>query len=134
MVKNERISNLCTYLIILYVTRVSNDVVILVQHYRFIFLAPRNKVSIAAAGDVPPLVELLNIQSGNLRELATAAILTLSSALPNKPIIVASGAAPLLVQILSSASLQGRVDAVTALHNLSMCDEGPALVLDARLV
>ncbi|KAK1393871.1 hypothetical protein POM88_012927 [Heracleum sosnowskyi] len=93
-----------------------------------------NKVSIAAAGAVPPLVELLNIQSGNLRELATAAILTLSSALPNKPIIVASGAAPLLVQILSSASLQGRVDAVTTLHNLSMCDEGPSLVLDARLV
>ena len=79
----------------------------------------RNKVKIVTAGAIPPLVELLKTQNSSIRELATAAILSLSAAAPNKPIIVASGAAPLLVQILNSGSVQGRVDAVTALYNLS---------------
>ncbi|KAL0307214.1 UNVERIFIED_CONTAM: hypothetical protein Sradi_6138700 [Sesamum radiatum] len=52
----------------------------------------------------------------------------------NKPTIVASGAALLLVQVLCSGSVQGRVDAVTALYNLSTCDEEPKLVLDAKAV
>lgn len=83
----------------------------------------RNKVKIATAGAIPPLVELLKFRNSSIRELATAAILTLSAAAPNKPTIVASGAAPLLVQILCSGSVQGKVDAVTALHNLSTCTE-----------
>lgn len=94
----------------------------------------RNKVKIVTAGAVPPLVELLKFQNGSLRDLATAAILTLSAAALNKPIIAASGAAPLLVQILSSGSLQGKVDAVTALHNLSTCKENSAAILDATAV
>ncbi|MCI89742.1 U-box domain-containing protein 3-like, partial [Trifolium medium] len=48
------------------------------------------------------MVELLKIQNNGIRELATAAVLTLSSATTNKPIIASSGAAPLLVQILKS--------------------------------
>ncbi|XWS36677.1 hypothetical protein CRYUN_Cryun20dG0105800 [Craigia yunnanensis] len=67
----------------------------------------RNKVNIVTAGAVP-LVELLKLQNSGLRELAAAAILTLSAAAPNKPTIAASGAAPLLVQILSSGSVQGK--------------------------
>ncbi|PPD89972.1 hypothetical protein GOBAR_DD13092 [Gossypium barbadense] len=95
---------------------------------------PRNKVNIVTAGAVPPLVELLKLQNSGLRELATAAILTLSAAAPNKPTIAASGAAPLLVQILSLGSVQGRVDAVTALHNLSTCKENSTPILDAKAV
>ncbi|CAN4084541.1 unnamed protein product [Withania somnifera] len=116
----------------------------------------------AAAGVIPPLVDmlqpcsysliareaallaLLNLASrnerslksqiGNLKELATAAILSLSAAATNKPTISASGVGPLLVQILSSGTVQGRVDSVTALHNLSTSKEDPKLVLDARAV
>ncbi|KAK4369277.1 hypothetical protein RND71_013069 [Anisodus tanguticus] len=94
----------------------------------------RNKIRIVASGAIPPLVELLKFQNGNLKELATAAILTLSAAATNKPTIAASGVAPLLVQILSSGTVQGRVDSVTALHNLSTSKEDPKLVLDARAV
>ncbi|KAM7492438.1 hypothetical protein LguiA_035359 [Lonicera macranthoides] len=93
-----------------------------------------NKVKIVTSGAIPPLVELLKFKNNNLRELATAAILTLSAAPPNKPTIAASGAAPLLVQILSSGTVQGRVDAVTALHNLSTSKEDPVLVLDPKAV
>nr|XP_008342249.2 U-box domain-containing protein 4 [Malus domestica] len=94
----------------------------------------RNKVKIVMAGAVPPLVELLKFQNGSLRDLATAAILTLSAAALNKPIIADSGAAPLLVEILSSGSVQGKVDAVTALHNLSTCKENSTTILDATAV
>lgn len=79
-------------------------------------------------------MELLKFQHDNLKELATAAILTLSAAATNKPTIAASGVGPLLVQILSSGTVQGRVDSVTALHNLSTSKEDPKLVLDARSV
>ncbi|KAF9669655.1 hypothetical protein SADUNF_Sadunf14G0129800 [Salix dunnii] len=94
----------------------------------------RNKVKIVTAGAVPPLVELLKLQNGSLRELAAASILTLSAAEPNKPIIAASGAAPLLVQILSSGSVQGKVDAVTVLHNLSSCAENIHPIVDGKAV
>ncbi|KAL6975510.1 hypothetical protein U1Q18_024306 [Sarracenia purpurea var. burkii] len=94
----------------------------------------RNKVRIVTSGAIPPLVAFLKLQNNSLRELATATILTLSAAAPNKPTIAASGAAPLLVQILSSGSVQGRVDAVTALHNLSTGSENPTLVLDSKAV
>ncbi|KAF3668773.1 hypothetical protein FXO38_07934 [Capsicum annuum] len=94
----------------------------------------RNKIRIVASGAIPPLVELLKFQHDNLKELATAAILTLSAAATNKPTIAASGVGPLLVQILSSGTVQGRVDSVTALHNLSTSKEDPKLVLDARSV
>ncbi|KAE8676308.1 hyphally regulated cell wall protein 3-like isoform X1 [Hibiscus syriacus] len=80
------------------------------------------------------LLALRNLASSGLRELATAAILTLSAAAPNKPAIASSGAAPLLVQILGSGSVQGKVDAFTALHNLSTCKENSILILDAKAV
>ncbi|CAN4110115.1 unnamed protein product [Withania somnifera] len=94
----------------------------------------RNKIRIVAFGAIPPLVELLKFQNGNLKELATAAILALSAAATNKPTIAASGVGPLLVQILISGTVRGRVDSVTALHNLSTSEEDPKLFLDARAV
>ncbi|KAM7264206.1 hypothetical protein ACFE04_001889 [Oxalis oulophora] len=94
----------------------------------------RNKVKIVTAGAIPPLIELLKSQDSNLRELAAAAILTLSASTPNKPIIVESGAAPLLVEILSCGTLQGKADAVTALHNLSTCIDKSNPIIDARAV
>ncbi|XP_073295042.1 U-box domain-containing protein 45-like [Primulina huaijiensis] len=98
------------------------------------FIFCRNKTRIVSLGAVPPLVELLKCQTGNLRELAGAAILALSSAASNKPTIAASGAAPLLVEVLCSGSVQGKVDAVTALYNLSISEEGPKLIVDVKAV
>ncbi|GMI98587.1 hypothetical protein like AT4G12710 [Hibiscus trionum] len=96
----------------------------------------RNKINIVTAGAVPPLVELLKLQNNGVSELATAAILTLSAAAPNKSAIASSGAAPFLVQILSSGSVQGKVDAVTVLHNLSTCNENSnsVRILNAKAV
>ncbi|GAV68442.1 Arm domain-containing protein, partial [Cephalotus follicularis] len=94
----------------------------------------RNKVKIVTAGAIPPLVELLKFQDGSFRELAAAAILTLSAAAPNKATIIASGAAPLLVDILGSGSVQGKVDAVTTLHNLSTLQENSHPILNAKAV
>lgn len=92
----------------------------------------RNKEQIVTCGAIPPLVKLLEFQNtSNLRELATAAVLTLSAASNNKQTISDSGAIPLLIQILSCGSTQGRVDAVTALHNLTTSKEPPTIVLDA---
>jgi len=98
------------------------------------FIFVRNKVKIVTDGAMPPLVELLKMKNSGIRELATAAVLTLSAAASNKPIIAASGAAPFLVQILKSGSVQGKVDAVTALHNLSTSNENSIELLDPSAV
>ncbi|KAH7447773.1 hypothetical protein KP509_01G120600 [Ceratopteris richardii] len=67
----------------------------------------------------------------NLREAAAAAILTLSATTSNKSIIGTSGAIPLLVEMLTSGSLQGKVDAVIALYNLSTVQENLLPILAA---
>ncbi|CAA0836943.1 ARM repeat superfamily protein [Striga hermonthica] len=94
----------------------------------------RNKIRIVTTGAVPPLLDLLKHQTDNMRELSTAAILSLSSAPPNKPTITASGAHVQLVQILCTGSVQGRVDAVTALYNLSTSEDELKPNLDPRAV
>ncbi|KAL6570499.1 hypothetical protein OROGR_000049 [Orobanche gracilis] len=93
-----------------------------------------NKIRIVTAGSVPRLVDLLRHQTGTPRELSAAAILSLSSVASNKPTIASSGAPVLLVQVLCTGSVQGRVDAVTSLYNLSTSEDGPKLNLDARAV
>ncbi|KAG0461617.1 hypothetical protein HPP92_021914 [Vanilla planifolia] len=82
----------------------------------------RNKEKIASNGAIPLLVEILR-SDNQLGELATASLLSLSASNSNKPDIASSGAIPLLVKILVSGSIQGRVDAVTALFNLFSCSE-----------
>ncbi|KAL3646156.1 hypothetical protein CASFOL_011336 [Castilleja foliolosa] len=94
----------------------------------------RNKTRIVTAGAITPLVELLKYQTDNLRELSAAAILSLSSVSSNKPTIVSSGASVLLVQVLCTGSVQGQVDAITALYNLSTSEDEPKLNLDAKAV
>ncbi|RRT48689.1 hypothetical protein B296_00020655, partial [Ensete ventricosum] len=91
-----------------------------------------NKDKIVKSGAVPHLVELLRSGKNSLRELATAAVLTLSASTPNKPTIATSGAVPLLVEILISGSIQGRVDAVTALYNLSSCEDSSNFILPSE--
>ncbi|KAL6506795.1 hypothetical protein OROHE_022232 [Orobanche hederae] len=94
----------------------------------------RNKIRIVTAGAVPRLVDLLRHQTGTPRELSAAAILSLSSVASNKLTIASSEAPVLLVQVLCTGSVQGRVDAVTSLYNLSTSEDGPKPNLDARAV
>ncbi|EYU22964.1 hypothetical protein ABFS82_03G099100 [Erythranthe guttata] len=94
----------------------------------------RNKIRIVTAGSIPPLMELLKHQNSHLRELAAAAILSLSSAESNKSTLASSCAPNLLSQVLCSGSVQARVDAVTSLYNLSTSEHEPKLVLDAKAV
>ncbi|CAA0809006.1 ARM repeat superfamily protein [Striga hermonthica] len=68
----------------------------------------RNKIRIVTTGAVPPLLDLLKHQADNLRELSAVAILSLSSAPPNRPTITASEAHVQLVWILCSGSVLGR--------------------------
>ncbi|KAI5074637.1 hypothetical protein GOP47_0010598 [Adiantum capillus-veneris] len=89
----------------------------------------RNKMRITKAGAIGPLVELLRSGQADLRESAAAAILTLSAADANKPVIGTSGAIPLLVDMLTTASIQGKVDAVIALSNLSTHAENVVSIL-----
>lgn len=74
-------------------------------------------------GALPHLVNLLGSENNSLRELVTAAVLTLSASPSNKPAIATSGAIPLLANILRSGTIQGKVDAVTTLYNLSDCED-----------
>ncbi|XVF81869.1 hypothetical protein PTKIN_Ptkin15bG0190300 [Pterospermum kingtungense] len=79
----------------------------------------KNKVRIVEAGALEPVISFLQNENLSLQESATAALLTLSASVNNKPIIGASGAIPLLVDILKNGSAQAKVDAVMALSNLS---------------
>ncbi|KHN20937.1 U-box domain-containing protein 4 [Glycine soja] len=78
-----------------------------------------NKISIVEAGALEPIISFLKSQNPNMQEYATASLLTLSASPTNKPIISACGTIPLLVNILRDGSPQAKVDAVTALSNLS---------------
>ncbi|KAE8713372.1 protease Do-like 7-like [Hibiscus syriacus] len=79
----------------------------------------KNKISIVEAGALEAIIRFLQSDNLNIQGTATAALLTLSASVNNKPIIGSSGAIPLLVQILRHGTTQEKVDAVMALSNLS---------------
>lgn len=94
----------------------------------------RNKVKIVKAGAVPVLVKLLQSENATLRESAAAVVLTLSASNSNKPVIGSSGAMTHLVDILMCGSVQGRVDAVMALYNLSTYADNLMPILTAGAI
>ncbi|XVF71454.1 hypothetical protein PTKIN_Ptkin12aG0038900 [Pterospermum kingtungense] len=89
----------------------------------------RNKIRIVEAGALEPIISFLQSENLNLKEYATAALLTLSASFNNKPIIGTSGAIPLLVDILRHGTTQAKVDAVMALSNLSTCTNNLTIIL-----
>ncbi|XP_042500542.1 U-box domain-containing protein 4-like [Macadamia integrifolia] len=93
-----------------------------------------NKIAIVDAGALQPLISFLKSNDLNLREYATAALLTLSASAINKPKISASGAIPLLVEILRDASPQAKVEALMALYNLSTHPENLSIILAAKAI
>lgn len=58
------------------------DMLLILGANYFMFI--RNKVMIVTAGAIPSLAELLEFQNSSIRELAAAAVLTLSAVAPNK--------------------------------------------------
>ncbi|KAG1664972.1 hypothetical protein FOA52_001984 [Chlamydomonas sp. UWO 241] len=63
-----------------------------------------NKVTIAAAGAIPPLVQLLRLGSAaEVQQHAAGALINLALNADNKVTIAAAGAIPLLVQLLRLA-------------------------------
>ncbi|XVE72194.1 hypothetical protein DITRI_Ditri11bG0019400 [Diplodiscus trichospermus] len=90
----------------------------------------KNKISIVEAGALEPVISFLQSENLNLQEYATAALLTLSASVDNKPIIGASGAIPLLVDVLRHGSTQAKVDAVLALSNLSTHTDNLTIILE----
>lgn len=90
----------------------------------------RNKMSIVEAGALDHVIRFLQSENINLQESATAALLTLSASISNKPIIGASGAIPLLVNILKHGTTQAKVDAVMALSNLSTYTDNLTVIIE----
>ncbi|XP_074571410.1 U-box domain-containing protein 17-like [Curcuma longa] len=89
----------------------------------------RNKIKIVEAGALVPLVHFLQSSDSTLQEYATAAVLTLSASFPNRPAISTSGALPLLIKILVDGNPQAKIDALTALYNLSTIPENLTIIL-----
>ncbi|CAB4305674.1 unnamed protein product [Prunus armeniaca] len=91
------------------------------------FGSERNKSMIVESGALPVLLNLLRCESEALIELTIAALLILSSCKTNKLAIAKSGAIQLVVEILNMnnviISMQARLDAIAALHNLSTCHQ-----------
>ncbi|XP_058091775.1 U-box domain-containing protein 2-like [Magnolia sinica] len=94
----------------------------------------RNKIEIIDAGALEPLISFLRLPNSNLREYATAALLTLSASVINKPTISTSGAIPLLVEVLKDGNPQSKVDALMALYNLSTLYNNLTTILTAGAV
>ncbi|CAL5084923.1 unnamed protein product [Urochloa decumbens] len=91
---------------------------------------PDNRVRIAAAGGVRPLVRLLSHADPLLQEHGVTALLNLSICDENKAIIVEAGAIrPLVHALKSAASPAARENAACALLRLSQLDGAAAAAI-----
>lgn len=89
---------------------------------------PDNRILIANAGGIPPLVKLLSFPDSKIREHTVTAILNLSIDEANKRIIVREGAIPAIIGILHNGTDKARENSAATLFSLSMVDENKALV------
>ncbi|XP_020229692.1 U-box domain-containing protein 14 [Cajanus cajan] len=82
-----------------------------------------NRVCIAEAGAIPPLVDLLSSSDPRTQEHAVTALLNLSINDSNKGTIVNAGAIPDIVDVLKNGSMEARENAAATLFSLSVLDE-----------
>ncbi|CAJ1976728.1 unnamed protein product [Sphenostylis stenocarpa] len=82
-----------------------------------------NRVCIAEAGAIPPLVDLLSCSDPRTQEHAVTALLNLSINESNKGTIVNAGAIPDIVDVLKNGSMEARENAAATLFSLSVLDE-----------
>ncbi|XP_010556057.1 PREDICTED: U-box domain-containing protein 15 [Tarenaya hassleriana] len=89
---------------------------------------PENRVLIANAGGIPPLVQLLSYPDSGIQENAVTALLNLSIDENNKKLISNEGAIPAIVEILQSGNTEARENSAAALFSLSMLDENKVTI------
>ncbi|KAG0491477.1 hypothetical protein HPP92_004875 [Vanilla planifolia] len=94
----------------------------------------RNKIKIVDAGALEPLISYLQSTNSNLQGFATAALLTLSAAPINKPIISSINCIPLLVKILKKGNSQAKIDAIVTLYNLSTESYNIEIILKSQAI
>ncbi|KNA04836.1 hypothetical protein SOVF_195860 [Spinacia oleracea] len=89
---------------------------------------PENRLKIARAGAIRPLISLLNSSDSQLQEYGVTAILNLSLCDENKDHITSSGAIKPLVRALKTGTSTARENSACALLRLSQVDEKKALI------
>lgn len=82
-----------------------------------------NRIFIAEAGAVPPLVKLLSSTDGKTQEHAVTALLNLSIHERNKGLIVQLGAIHPVTELLKHGSMEARENSAATLFSLSVIDE-----------
>lgn len=87
-----------------------------------------NRILIAEAGGIPPLVHLLTSGDILIQENAVTAILNLSIYENNKGLIMLAGAVPSIVQVLRAGSMEARENAAATLFSLSLGDENKIII------
>lgn len=87
-----------------------------------------NRVAIAEAGAILPLVGLLSTPDSRTQEHAVTALLNLSICEENKGSIVSSGAVPGIVHVLKKGSMEARENAAATLFSLSVIDENKVTI------
>ncbi|KAI6687952.1 hypothetical protein NL676_024780 [Syzygium grande] len=89
---------------------------------------PENRVRIAQAGAIKPLVALISSSDPQVQEYGVTAILNLSLCDENKELIAASGAIKPLVRALRTGTPTAKENAACALLRLSQIEENKAAI------
>jgi len=89
---------------------------------------PENRVKIAKAGAIKPLISLISSPDLQLQEYGVTAILNLSLCDENKEAIASAGAIKPLVRALSTGTATAKENAACALLRLSQVEENKAAI------
>ena len=92
---------------------------------------PENKVLIAQAGGIEPLVQLLHDGSAVAKVRAVRALGSLAWNKRNKVLIAEAGGVPPLVELLRDGGAHGKQEAAAALRTLSRNNANKALITEA---
>ncbi|CAJ1972819.1 unnamed protein product [Sphenostylis stenocarpa] len=89
---------------------------------------PENRLTIAKAGAIKPLIALISSPDLQLQEYGVTAILNLSLCDENKEVIASAGAIKPLVRALSTGTATAKENAACALLRLSQVEENKAAI------
>ena len=89
---------------------------------------PENRLKIAGAGAIKPLISLISSSDAQLQENGVTAILNLSLCDENKELIASSGAIKPLVRALKTGTSTAKENAACALLRLSQIEENKIVI------
>ncbi|KAK9129243.1 hypothetical protein Sjap_009730 [Stephania japonica] len=84
---------------------------------------PEDRIMIANAGGIAPLVQLLYYPDSNMQEHAVTALLNLSLDEANKRLIAREGAIPAIIEVLQNGNPEARENSAACLFSLSVVDD-----------